>query len=190
MSSAAYKAISARVAQRLADFNSHELVLVADVPNVKVWLVRGKDGLIDSYEVAFLQSGICLAGDYVPGAYGAVSTRNYGEKWFASKLGYGYLAEKFLRKGWYPENASWWVQDQIAELQEEDRLKEAEELRDLSKSDDFYDDESSFRDAVCRVIKHHEWSDSSPHDYDPHDLVALSVCQQVFARLWHEKQVR
>lgn len=167
------------------------MVCVSDLPNARVYRVHDpRHGSVDSFTVVQVQSGICLLGDYAPGHNGAVSSRGYAIEWFAATRDYRYLAEKFLPKGWHADNVRWWLDDLIQEMVEDDEADASQlaELRQLAHGSDseLFEDARRFQDRISDILPGHVWTDSSPHGYDPNDLVALAVCQQVFARLWSQ----
>lgn len=190
MPSIRHTELSARIAARLADFTPFQLDLLCDVKTpemVQVWRVHcPRLGNIDSFEVAVLPSCICLSGDYVPGHNGVVSSREYSEVWFATQSSADYIAEKFLPHVWHADNARWWLADLIDDTKQDGNEDAAAQLAEIT-SDEVFEDQWRFTSLVSKALPQHEWSDSSPLDYDPSDYVALAVCQQVFARLWHAR---
>lgn len=180
------KTIAERIETRLKDFENYVLDVEEDEADVKVYRVhRPGYGSIDSFLLVYVADGLCLLGDYAPGHNGAISSRGYSVDWFARPLSSRYLAEKFLERGWHEENARWWLENLIKELEEEGGSAEAvAALRDLPDDSDFFNDPYRFQDAVSEILPNHEWCGSSPHDYCQRDLVALAVCQRVFSRLY------
>lgn len=171
--------MSARNHDRLAKFADHVLTTVVETQAVKVYKAHKPGTRINSFELAFTPEAICLSGDYCPGTHGVVA-RGRSPDWFCSATG-DYLCEKFLAKGYYPDNAGDWLNGLA-----EDHPEEADALRELAAR--HFDDYAALRDAVEAVLPSHDWCDSSPWGYDPTEVMKLAVCQRVFARLWWSKR--
>lgn len=85
------------------------LQLVEDGKSVKTFLLRKyQDRSNMSTWLFFTPVGIIISGDIRPAGSGVIAL-GYGLDWFAQKLDAGYLAEKFLKEKWLPEQAlqSW-----------------------------------------------------------------------------------
>lgn len=172
--------IHPQIDRELEEFADHVLTCLVDANGISVYEARKPGTMINSFTVAFLPNHICITGDYCPGIHGVTSAHGYGRGWFAGKLGADYLAEKFLQKGWYSDNARQWLIEQ-AECYPE----VAEGLLAMADRDELLSDLSRFTEEFDELVPGTDW-DCSPWGYNPLEVFQLAVCQRVFSRLFNE----
>lgn len=172
--------IQPQIDRDLEEFAEHTLTCLTDANGVSVYEAKKPGTMINSFTVAFLPNHICITGDYCPGLHGVVSAYGYGRGWFAGKLGADYLAEKFLQKGWHPDNARQWLIEQAKEYP-----GVAEKLLAMTTHDELLCDPDSFTEEFDEVVPGTDW-DSSPWGYNPLEVFQITVCQRVFSRLYKE----
>lgn len=91
------------------DLKNHYLEQVLDTPRFKAFYLKQPGmGRMQSCMIMFSPEGINILGDLCPGndkRNSGVHAGGYGLDWFAGKLSWSYLCEKFLTKEWHPELA-------------------------------------------------------------------------------------
>lgn len=95
----------------------HFLEQILDTEKFKAFYLREKpDSRMMSTLIIFSPEAIILCGDLTPARNGNVSVLGYGLHWFAGFLSEGYLAEKFLQKGWHQNLAERELTDLVAQI--------------------------------------------------------------------------
>lgn len=187
-----HRKIEKQIKDRIKRLENHYLKVVERTPNVEMYYLREPDqGRMMSTLIMFTPEGIVITGDLSPGprSAGVISDLGYGIDWFAGRLDYAYLAEKFLDKQWDSEYS-------------------ADVLRQHTKAGGVYEDWSKEnKNAVRDVAQCCENGEIGPHQlaeelynlgdkdvdgmpgstYSESDLVWLSAIQQTFAKLYHQK---
>lgn len=82
------------------------LEVVQNTKEAKVFFLRNDpNSYMMSSSLIFAMDRIFISGDIAVSGNGVVSCAGYGIGWFSGHLEPSYLAEKFLRKKWIPEQA-------------------------------------------------------------------------------------
>lgn len=98
-----------------ASFKDHVLQEVSSGEKIKAFYLKLPNMRMESCLILFTPEGIVICGDMTPGR-GALSAFGYGLDWFASELGWDYLASKFLDKEWVPELAIEYCRDAARDI--------------------------------------------------------------------------
>jgi hypothetical protein len=184
--------IEKEIKDNVQRLENHYLEVVERTPNVEMYYLREPNqGRMMSTLIVFTPEGIVVTGDLSPGsgAGGVTSWPGYGIDWFAGRLDYAYLAEKFLDKQWESQYS-------------------ADVLRQHIAVDGLYEDWSEEdKNAVRELAQRCENGEIGPHQvveelynlgdvdvsgmpestYSEPDMVWLSAIQQTFAKLYHQK---
>ena len=101
-------------------FENHYLEQVLDTDRFKAFYMRAPGlGRMESCLIMFSPEGINILGDLCPGndtRNSGVHAYGYGLDWFAGRLSWSYLCEKFLSKEWHRELAEEDCRDRAADI--------------------------------------------------------------------------
>lgn len=177
----------------MKDLKDHVLEQILDTEKFRAFRMRQPgQGRIMSTLITFTPEGIVIQGDLTPGRNGNVSCLGYDIGWFRGRLSEGYLAEKFLEKGWHSEVAATdlrFVLKEIAAGNEEAKPGDVEEIQDLIKRCEDGDlGDESFRDAWELIYKDWDWEWSLGWGYKPSEHMWLCAIQQKFAELYNAEE--
>ena len=129
----------------------------------------------------FTPEGIVITGDLRPVRTGCM-TYGYGLEWFVGANSPQYLAEKFLEMKWTEDHARDFVQNRIAEMNENEEYELASRVRDIVEDGGNFENEWVFYNAFSDVL---DTSDMGL-DYIEHEVGWLSAIQKRFAEEWHK----
>jgi len=145
------------------------------------WRMGKPNSGMFSTHLIFMAGRIGITGDFSPGLNGVWSDLSYDIRWFASKLSWDYLAQKFLKREWQPE---------VAVMEAKDHLESGN--KDYPEHDDFYRavireiEEDKELGSIYPIMNEYQMeSDYTPGiAYPLNDTIALVAIQRKFAELY------
>jgi len=168
-----------RIADYARELQDHALTLVQEGP-VTAWKMAKPGTGICRVLLLFSPEGIVLQGDLTLERNGSVSTLGYGLAWFTGRLGWSYLAEKFLTKRWVPELAEEHLREWVDEYPE--HSAELQEIADnVSELD-----QRELRDRLYEIEPGLVDDYVPGWGYDPNEAALLQAIQSRFAELYAE----
>lgn len=148
------KTIKADIEDALLYYADHRLEQVVDTPAIRGWFVKKSGTRSGSFLVLFHGEGISIHGDMAPGnTLGSCigSGPHYGLDWFVGKLGFDYLAGKFLERKWCEASAEAHIEDMIADFEEELRVLR-EQMVEWEADNTAHDEEALTADIESKTV--------------------------------------
>lgn len=170
-------------------FEGFQLTLELDQAPWKSYFLNKDDTRAGSCRIMATPEGLMIAGDCISGAFCAPG---YSIRWFASELNSGYMAEKFLRTGWFQDLAEQGLADKLADIDAdvEGQLFPADAIQELRElAEDVPELEHEFLSRYIDIVSPHDadWWESVPGmGYDPALLQRLVEIQRKFRELYHQ----
>lgn len=188
--------IKERIEQHLSNLTEHQLVVVADTPEVlHLRLQRGESrmGSVDLIELRTTRQTV-ISGDYCPGDSGVLSTNGYGLKWLArASTSPGYLAEKFrVPSRSVPEDAAStiekWLEDREGWCVPDSDVESLQDLvRDLRSGSHDHDTQGVLLYEELSGLDGDYVDDGGPGwERDPSVMAPLVAIARTLARLWKD----
>eukprot|EP00831_Metopus_contortus_P039769 TRINITY_DN31148_c0_g1_i1.p4 TRINITY_DN31148_c0_g1~~TRINITY_DN31148_c0_g1_i1.p4 ORF type:complete len:199 (+),score=35.37 TRINITY_DN31148_c0_g1_i1:1431-2027(+) len=185
-----------RVNFLLKDMSGHVLVPLLNESGFCAYKMWKPGTNILSTLITFTPCGIVLQGDITPERNGSVSCLGYGERWFSGELSPDYLAEKFLRKKWVPDEALDKFRWFLDEMKENGDATPSGRIVDddlISEAFDYLGEAENQWEAIeyfAELIGSDNCLDIDWYSYDPAEQVVLCGIQKKFAELKKVPEVK